>query len=85
LAYLMIMLIISWIHTSRDLASNIWTHLMVALIIVATLMRGLIPFFEQYTAELYLWSAIVWTMPFAIYIKLFFKFLVSPRADGIKG
>ncbi len=85
LAYLMIMLIISWIHTGRDLSSNIWTHLMVALIIVATFMRGLIPFFEQYTAELYLWSAIVWTMPFAIYIKLFFKFLVSPRADGIKG
>ncbi len=85
LAYLVIMIIISWIHTGRHLTSNIYTHLMVLFIIIATFMRGFIQFFEQYTSELYLWSAIVWTLPFAIYIKLFFKFLVTPRADGIKG
>ncbi|MCK4737283.1 MAG: NnrS family protein [Sulfurimonas sp.] len=85
LAYLMVMIIISWIHTGRHLTSNIYTHLMVTLIIVATLMRGLIPFFQEYTSELYLWSAIIWTLPFIIYIKVFFKFLLTPRADGIKG
>ncbi len=85
LAYLMIMIIIGWIHTGRHLTSNIYTHLMVILIIVATLMRGLIPFFEAYTSELYLWSAIIWTIPFILYIKVFFGFLVAPRADGIKG
>ena len=85
LTYLMIMVVIGWIHTGRHLTSNIYTHLMVILIIVATLMRGLIPFFEAYTSELYLWSAIIWTIPFILYIKVFFGFLVAPRADGIKG
>ncbi len=85
LAYLMIMIIIGWIHTGRHLTSNIYTHLMVILIIVATLMRGLIPFFEEYISELYLWSSIIWTIPFMIYIKVFYQFLLTPRADGIKG
>ncbi|MCK5111184.1 MAG: NnrS family protein [Arcobacteraceae bacterium] len=85
LAYLMIMIIIGWIHTGRHLTSNIYTHLMVLFIIAATLMRGLIPFFEEYISELYLWSAIVWTVPFMLYIKVFFGFLISPRVDGIKG
>ncbi|MEA3373802.1 MAG: NnrS family protein [Campylobacterota bacterium] len=85
LAYLMIMIIIGWIHTGRHLTSNIYTHLMVLLMIIATLMRGLIPFFEGYMAELYLYSSIVWTIPFMLYIKVFFGFLVTPRADGIKG
>ncbi|MEA3521681.1 MAG: NnrS family protein [Campylobacterota bacterium] len=85
LAYLMIMIIIGWIHTGRHLTSNIYTHLMVGLIILATLMRGLIGFFEEYMSELYLYSAIIWTIPFIIYIKVFFKFLLTSRADGIKG
>jgi len=85
LAYLMIMIIIGWIHTGRHLTSNIYTHLMVILMITAALMRGLIPFFEEYMSQLYLWSAIIWTIPFMIYIKVFFGFLVTPRADGIKG
>lgn len=85
LAYLMVMIIIGWIHTGRHLTANIYTHLMVILIIVATLMRGLIPFFETYASELYLWSSIIWSIPFILYIKVFFGFLIAPRADGIKG
>lgn len=85
LSYLVVMLIISWVHTGRHLTSNIYTHVMVMLIILATCMRGLIPFFEEYTSELYIYSSIVWSIPFAIYIKLFFGFLMAPRADGIKG
>lgn len=85
LSYIVIMMIISWIHTGRHLTSNIYTHAMTVLIIVATLMRSLIPFFEEYSYQLYLYSSIIWTIPFIIYIKQFFKFLLSPRADGIKG
>jgi len=81
----MVLITIGWIHTGRNLTSNIYTHLMIILIIVATLMRGLIPFFQEYISELYLWSSIVWTIPFMLYIKVFFRFLLSPRADGIKG
>jgi len=85
LAYMVVMIIIGTIHTGRHLTSNIYTHLMVGLIIVATLMRSLIPFFEEYMNELYLWSSIIWTIPFMIYIKVFFSFLMNPRKDGIKG
>ncbi|MFA5233309.1 MAG: NnrS family protein [Sulfurimonas sp.] len=85
LAYLMVMIIIGWIHTGRHLTSNIYTHSMVGLIVIATLMRGLIPFFEQYAQTLYLLSSIIWAIPFIIYAKVFFGFLIAPRADGIKG
>jgi len=85
LSYIMVMMIISWIHTGRHLTSNIYTHSMVAAVVVATIMRGSIPFLESYSHELYLYSSLIWTLPFIIYIKLFFKFLTAPRADGIKG
>lgn len=85
LSYLMVMIIIGWIHTGRHLTSNIYTHLMIILMILATLMRGLIPFFEEYMSELYLYSSILWAIPFMLYIKVFYRFLLEPRADGIKG
>ncbi|MCD6190067.1 MAG: NnrS family protein [Sulfurimonas sp.] len=85
LSYLMVMITIGWIHTGRHLTSNIYTHLMVTFIIFATFMRGLIPFFQEYQMQLYLWSAIAWSVPFMIFIKVFFRFLLEPRADGIKG
>ena len=81
----MVMITIGWIHTGRHLTSNIYTHLMVTFIILATFMRGLIPFFQEYQIQLYLWSAIAWSVPFIIFIKVFFRFLLEPRADGIKG
>ena len=85
LAYLMVMIIISWIHTGRHLSANIYTHTMVGLIILATFMRASVPFFEEYSAELYLYASLIWAIPFMLYIKIFFKFLLSPRADGIQG
>ena len=85
LSYLMVMVTIGWIHTGRHLTSNIYTHLMVFFIILATFMRALIPFFQEYQMQLYLWSTIIWSVPFMIFIKVFFRFLIEPRADGIKG
>ncbi len=85
LSYLAVMLIITWAHTGRHITANIYTHFMVFFIILATFMRGLIPFFEEYTNELYLYSSIIWSIPFAIYIQQYYSFLLKPRADGIKG
>lgn len=85
LSYLLIMIIVSWIHTGRDLVSDIYSHMMVGFMILATILRGIIPFYEEYSFELYLYSSILWALPFIIYIKIFFKFLMTPRADGIKG
>lgn len=85
LSYLIVMIIIGWIHTGRKLTSNIYTHLMVGMMIVATCMRSLIPFFQEYSAYMYMGSALLWALPFVLYMKVFFRFLVSPRADGILG
>lgn len=85
LSYLIVMMIIGFVHTGRHLTSNIYTHIMVLLIVIATLMRALIPFFENYIQELYMYSSILWAIPFLIYIKVFYNFLLTPRADGIKG
>jgi len=85
LSYIVVLLIISWVHTGRKLTSNIYTHLMIVFIIIATFMRALVPFYEEYASELYLYSSIIWSIPFAMYIKMFFSFLLAPRADGIKG
>ena len=85
LAYLMVMMIVGWIHTGRHLTSNIYTHLMVSLLVLATLMRSAIPFYPEHAQTLYMLSAILWTVPFMLYIKVFFGYLKAPRADGIKG
>jgi uncharacterized protein involved in response to NO len=85
LSYFMVMLIIGTVHTGRILTANLYTHTMVLLLIAATLMRGIIPFYEEYIMELYMWSSIVFVIPFAMYIKLIFPYLVKGRADGIKG
>ena len=84
-AYMVVMIIIGWIHTGRHLTSNIMTHAMIGLIVIGTFLRALIPFFEAYSMTLYMLSAVVWALPFALYIKQFAHFLMSPRADGIKG
>jgi len=76
LSYIAVLLIISWVHTGRKLTSNIYTHLMVFFIILATFLR---------VYEYHFYSAIIWSIPFAMYIKMFFPFLVKARADGIKG
>ncbi len=85
LAFFLVMVIISTVHTGRTLSSNKYIVLGVILILISTLMRVLIPFFEEYSSSLYLYSALLWTIPFAIYFIRYYKFLLSPRADGIKG
>lgn len=85
LAYLMVLFTISWIHTGRNLTSNIYTHTMVILLIIATCMRASVAFFPEYSFELYLYSSILWAMPFVLYMKVFYTYLMTPRADGIKG
>jgi len=85
LSYLVIMIIIGWIHTGRKLTSNIYTHSMVVFMILATFIRGFIPFYEEYAFYMYMISALLWALPFLIYVKVFFRFLLTPRADGILG
>ena len=85
LVFYIVMIIISTIHTGRKIFTNIWLNLGVLLIILATFIRSFIPFYEEYTIQAYIISSIFWTIPFVIYMKIFIPFLLSPRADGIKG
>lgn len=79
------MIIISTIHTGRHLFSNFWIMVGVILIVLATFIRSFIPFYEEFMMEAYITSSILWAIPFIIYIKIFFPFLLKERADGIPG
>ncbi|MCT7615510.1 NnrS family protein [Aliarcobacter butzleri] len=85
LVFYIVMIIISTIHTGRKIFTNIWLNLGVILIIIATFIRSLIPFYEEYLIQAYILSSILWAFAFIIYMKIFFPFLLSKRADGIKG
>ncbi len=85
LAFFMVMVIISFVHTGRELISNKIVVIGVSLIVISTLIRVSIAFYGEYSGILYLISSIIWTIPFVLYIEHFFKFLLAPRADGIKG
>jgi len=85
LSFFMVMVIVGTIHTGRSLQTNRWIDFSVMLIIIATLLRSLIPFAPDYTAVLYLSSSILWAIPFIIYLILFYPLLSQPRADGLPG
>jgi uncharacterized protein involved in response to NO len=85
LSYLMVMIIIGWIHTGRRLTSNLATHAMVLSIILAALCRVSIVWFELHATLLYTLSALFWCATFGLYVKQFMPFLLAPRADGVKG
>lgn len=85
LVFYIVMMIISTIHTGRKIFTNIWLNLGVILIIIATFIRSLIPFYEEYLIEAYILSSVIWAFAFVIYMKIFFPFLLSKRADGIEG
>ncbi|MCP4971548.1 MAG: NnrS family protein [Arcobacter sp.] len=85
LVFYIVMIIISTIHTGRHLFSNFYIALGVVFIIIATIIRSLIPFYEEYLIQSYIVSSILWGIPFIIYMKLFFPFLLNPRVDGIPG
>lgn len=85
LVFYLVMVIISTIHTGRHLFTNFYTTLGVILIITATLIRVFIPYYEEFTIQAYIVSSILWAIPFLIYMKIFFPFLLNKRADGIPG
>lgn len=85
LVFYIVMIVISTIHTGRKLFTNFYLNLGVILILLATFLRSLIPFYTKYSTEAYIVSSILWAIPFIIYMKIFSPFLLSKRKDGIKG
>ena len=80
-----VMIVISTVHTGRTLFTNIWLHLSVFLIVLSTIIRSFIPFYPDFTMMAYISSSILWAIPFIIYMKIFFPYLLNKRADGIPG
>ena len=85
LAFYVIMLIVSTIHTGRHIFTNFYTSLGVVLIILSTLIRAFIPYYENFMIEAYLLSSVFYALAFVLYMKVFFPFLLKNRADGLKG
>jgi len=87
LTFYLVMIVVTIVHTGRDISKerNNWVCFSVFLILLATLMRTSVAFYPEYASTLYMASAIVWSLPFIIYIKIYFKWLLSPRVDGLPG
>lgn len=85
MVFYLIMIIVTTVHTARDVFTSLVITLGFVFIIIATFLRAFVPFFLEYSIELYILSSIFWSLPFIIYIKVFFPFLLNKRVDGLKG
>ena len=85
MVFYVVMIVISTVHTGRLLFTNIWLNIGFILIILSTFIRSFIPYYEEFTMIAYISSSILWAIPFIIYMKIFFPYLLNKRADGIPG
>lgn len=85
LAFFMVMVIVSYVHTGRILKADRWVFVGVIIIIATTLFRALTPYYPNYYLEVVGISSVLWALPFICYFFKVKTFLLSPRADGIKG
>lgn len=85
LSFYMVMMIVSYVHTGRHLKSDFWMVLSVVLVVIAAILRVSIAYFPEAANLLYVLSTILWIMPFGIYYWRFYRYLLLPRADGVKG
>jgi uncharacterized protein involved in response to NO len=87
LSFYLVMIVVTIVHTGRDVSKerNNRVCFSIFLILAATVLRTSVAFYPQYATTLYMSSALIWSLPFIIYIAIYFKWLLSPRADGLPG
>jgi uncharacterized protein involved in response to NO len=87
LSYYLVMIVVTIVHTGRDISKerNNLICFSVFLILISTILRTAVAFYPQYATTLYLSSALIWSLPFVIYMIVYFKWLLSPRVDGLPG
>lgn len=86
MAYFMVLIIVSHIHTGRDLIPSNWIGFGALLILVATILRGIgIPFVDNIAGWAYMVSSILWVLPFIGFLIIYGKWLKEPRVDGLPG
>lgn len=85
LMYLMIMVVVAEVHTGRDLTANHTLTSSIVLILVATILRTIIPFHLAWMSQLYLLSSLLWALAFMAFFWRYAPFLWNKRIDGLKG
>ena len=87
LSFYLVMIVVTIVHTGRDISKerNNWVCFSIFLILAATVLRTAVAFYPEYATTLYMSSAHIWSLPFIIYIAIYFKWLLSLRADGLPG
>ena len=87
LSFYLVMIVVTIVHTGRDISKerNNWVCFSIFLILLATALRTSVAFYPEYASTFYMTSALIWSLPFVIYIAIYFKWLLSPRVDGLPG
>lgn len=80
LAFYLVMVVVSYVHTGRELVIENKAFLGALLIIFATILRV---FFES--QNIYLISTIVWASAFLIYSFSYSSYLLKKRVDNLPG
>lgn len=71
-------------HTARALESNTWVNLSFAALLIATLLRFILPLFDL-SALGYLLAGIGWALGFGIFLVYYTPILMKARSDGRSG
>ncbi|GAA5132587.1 NnrS family protein [Thalassotalea piscium] len=71
-------------HTARSLQSNGWVNLSFAVLLIATLLRFILPLFNLSSLG-YLLAGIGWALGFGIFLIYYTPILLKARTDGRSG
>lgn len=86
MAYFMVLVIVSHLHTGRHFIPNRWIGFGAFFILLGAILRGSGHLFwpEHQTALIGL-SALLWTLPFVGFLVFYGQWLRRPRVDGLPG
>jgi uncharacterized protein involved in response to NO len=85
LTFFMVMVIVAYVHTGRQIESNAWIALGVILLLSATLLRVGVIFFQEYYFTFIGLSSTLFALAFILYFFKTKDFFLQERFDGIKG
>lgn len=86
MAYFMVLVIVTHLHTGRDFIPSRWVGLGALLILLGTFVRAAAPIvWPEYYSPLIGVAVLLWTLPFIGFLWLYGPWLRQPRADGLPG
>ncbi|MFA6788554.1 MAG: NnrS family protein [Arcobacteraceae bacterium] len=85
LTFFMVMVIIAYVHTGREIVSKTWIATGFVLLLLATFIRAGAFLAQEYYTTMIISSSILYVLPFILYFFKTKAFLLSSRFDGIKG